>query len=62
MDFFISPAHAQAAQQQADPFGFLLPMLIIVTPLTKHQNMLSLTWSLKRNRRVFFANQRESYL
>ncbi len=28
MDFFISPAYAQA-QQQADPFGFLLPMLII---------------------------------
>ena len=28
MDFFISPAYAQAAQQ-ADPFSFLLPMLII---------------------------------
>lgn len=28
MDFFISNAHAQAAQQ-ADPFGFLLPMVII---------------------------------
>jgi len=28
MDFFISNAYAQAAQQ-ADPFGFLLPMLII---------------------------------
>ncbi len=29
MDFFISPAHAQAAQSQPDAFGFLLPMLII---------------------------------
>jgi preprotein translocase subunit YajC len=28
MDFFISPAYAQGAQQ-GDPFGFLLPMLII---------------------------------
>ena len=28
MDFFISPAYAQAAQQPS-PFGFLLPMLII---------------------------------
>lgn len=28
MDFFISNAHAQAAPQ-ADPFGFLLPMLVI---------------------------------
>lgn len=28
MDFFISNAYAQNAQQ-ADPFGFLLPMLII---------------------------------
>lgn len=28
MDFFISPAFAQDAQQ-GDPFGFLLPMLII---------------------------------
>lgn len=28
MDFLISPAYAQAAQQ-GDPFGFLLPMLII---------------------------------
>jgi len=28
MDFFISNAYAQAAAQ-ADPFGFLLPMLII---------------------------------
>jgi preprotein translocase subunit YajC len=28
MDFFISNAYAQGAQQ-ADPFGFLLPMLII---------------------------------
>jgi preprotein translocase subunit YajC len=28
MDFFISNAYAQSAQQ-ADPFGFLLPMLII---------------------------------
>lgn len=28
MDFFISDAHAQAGQQ-ADPFGFLLPMIII---------------------------------
>ena len=28
MDFFISPAHAQAAQQ-GDPLGFLLPMLVI---------------------------------
>ena len=29
MDFFIQSAHAQAAQQQADPFSFLLPMIII---------------------------------
>jgi preprotein translocase subunit YajC len=29
MDFLISTAHAQAAAPQADPFGFLLPMLII---------------------------------
>ncbi len=28
MDFFISPAYAQAAQEPS-PFGFLLPMLII---------------------------------
>ncbi|MDX1499258.1 MAG: preprotein translocase subunit YajC [Woeseiaceae bacterium] len=28
MDFFIENAYAQA-QQQADPFGFLLPMIII---------------------------------
>lgn len=28
MDFFISSAYAQGAQQ-ADPFGFLLPMIII---------------------------------
>ena len=28
MDFFISNAYAQSAQQ-ADPFGFLLPMIII---------------------------------
>ena len=28
MDFFISNAYAQGAQQ-ADPFGFLIPMLII---------------------------------
>jgi preprotein translocase subunit YajC len=28
MDFFISTAHAQDAPQ-ADPFGFLLPMLVI---------------------------------
>lgn len=28
MDFFIETAQAQAAQQ-ADPFGFLLPMLVI---------------------------------
>ena len=28
MDFFISPAHAQAAQQ-GSPLGFFLPMLII---------------------------------
>ncbi len=28
MDFFISNAYAQSAQQ-ADPFGFLLPMLVI---------------------------------
>ena len=28
MDFFISNAYAQGAQQ-ADPFGFLLPMLVI---------------------------------
>ena len=28
MDFLISPAYAQAAQQ-TDPFGFLLPMLVI---------------------------------
>ncbi len=28
MDFFISTAHAQGAQQ-ADPFGFLLPMIVI---------------------------------
>jgi preprotein translocase subunit YajC len=28
MDFFIQNAHAQGAQQ-ADPFGFLLPMIII---------------------------------
>lgn len=28
MDFLIQPAYAQGAQQ-ADPFGFLLPMIII---------------------------------
>jgi preprotein translocase subunit YajC len=28
MDFLIQPAYAQAGQQ-ADPFGFLLPMIII---------------------------------
>jgi len=28
MDFFISPAYAQDAQQ-SDPFSFLLPMLVI---------------------------------
>lgn len=28
MDFFVSPAYAQGAQQ-GDPFGFLLPMLVI---------------------------------
>lgn len=28
MDFFIQSAHAQAAQQ-GDPFGFLLPMIVI---------------------------------
>ena len=28
MDFFISNAYAQGAQQ-ADPFGFLLPMIVI---------------------------------
>lgn len=28
MDFFIQSANAQAAQQ-ADPFGFLLPMIVI---------------------------------
>lgn len=28
MDFLIQPAYAQAAQQ-GDPFGFLLPMIII---------------------------------
>ena len=28
MDFFIQTAHAQGAQQ-ADPFGFLLPMIVI---------------------------------
>lgn len=29
MDFLISTAYAQDAAPQADPFGFLLPMLII---------------------------------
>lgn len=29
MDFLISNAYAQGAQGQADPFGFLFPMLII---------------------------------
>ena len=29
MDFFIQSAYAQGAPQQGDPFGFLLPMLII---------------------------------
>jgi len=29
MDFLISSAHAQGAAPQADPFGFLLPMLVI---------------------------------
>ena len=29
MDLLISSAHAQAAAPQADPFGFLLPMLVI---------------------------------
>ena len=28
MDFFIQSAHAQSAQQ-GDPFGFLLPMIVI---------------------------------
>jgi len=28
MDFFVGPAHAQGAQP-SDPFGFLLPMLVI---------------------------------
>ena len=29
MDFLISSAHAQAAAPEANPFGFLLPMLVI---------------------------------
>ncbi len=29
MDFFITNAHAAAAGPQADPFGFLLPMVVI---------------------------------
>ena len=29
MNFLIDTAHAQAAAPQADPFGFLLPMLVI---------------------------------
>ncbi len=29
MDFLISSAHAQGATPVADPFGFLLPMLVI---------------------------------
>lgn len=29
MDFLITTAHAQDAAPQADPFGFLLPMLVI---------------------------------
>ncbi len=29
MDFLISSAHAQGASPAADPFGFLLPMLVI---------------------------------
>lgn len=29
MNFFINTAHAQDAAPQADPFGFLLPMLVI---------------------------------
>ncbi|MCH7853782.1 MAG: preprotein translocase subunit YajC [Proteobacteria bacterium] len=29
MDFLISSAHAQDASSAADPFGFLLPMLVI---------------------------------
>ena len=29
MDLLISSAHAQAAAPSADPFGFLLPMLVI---------------------------------
>lgn len=29
MDFLISSAHAQGAAPQGDPFGFLLPMLVI---------------------------------
>ncbi len=29
MDFLISSAHAQDASPAADPFGFLLPMLVI---------------------------------
>lgn len=29
MDFLISNAYAQGAQGQADPFGFLVPMIII---------------------------------
>lgn len=29
MDFFITNAYAQGAAPQADPFGFLLPMVVI---------------------------------
>lgn len=29
MDFLITTAHAQAAAPEPDPFGFLLPMLVI---------------------------------
>ena len=29
MDFLINTAHAQGASPAADPFGFLLPMLVI---------------------------------
>ena len=29
MDFLISPAYAQGAAPQSDPFGFFLPMIVI---------------------------------
>ena len=61
MDFFIQSAYAQGAPQQGDPFGFLLPMLIIfgafyfllIRPQQKKQKEhQALVEGLKKNDRI----------